>query len=422
MKVSVVGLGYVGLPLAIRLTEIGFEVLAIDKDKQKIASLKIGYLPFAKEEPKLQEKLKKTSTSKKLDFSTTFSGISTSKIIFICVNTPVEKDKPNYSFLISALKSVSKYFKKGTIIIIESTVSPLTTKDLITPILEKESKMSVSKDFFVAVIPERIRPNYIFKQLTSLPRVIGISDKKIQPVLVKIYSKITSGGLDFVDTTTAEVVKTVENTYRDINIAFANEVALACEELGVNIWQVRELVNKSPFHDLHKPGSGVGGHCIPKDPILLTSSLQREMPLTLTARKINDFMPNHILELTKKALKQAKKEIKTARLAILGYTYVENSDDTRNSPTETLVKLLERDNINFSIHDPLVRIYKKDIDSVIRNSDCLILMVAHSAYKKLNLKRIAKLMRSKVIIDGRNLFKKVDALKIGFIYKAIGNV
>ncbi len=424
MKVCVVGLGYVGLPLAIRLSEIGYQVLGIDRDRRKIGLLKKGVLPFAQKEPDLKKKFGKVIKKKKTHFSKDFLKLSSSRVVFICVDTPVSKNGPDYSSLISAIKNVSKYFKRGTIIIIESTISPLTTQDLIIPFIEKESNMKVNKDFAIAVVPERIRPNYIFKQLTTLSRVIGVSDKKIQPFLTKIYSKITSGDLDFVDTTTAEVAKTVENTYRDINIAFANEIALACEHLGVDVWKIRELVNKSPWRDMHKPGSGVGGHCIPKDPWLLSASVKnRKLKLIQTARQINDSMPNHIYELASKALREASKDITKSRLAILGYSYVENSDDSRNSPTQTLIKILEKQKIKFAIQDPYIHPYNLEKpEEIIRGTDCLIIMVAHRAYKRLKKLKFTDTMMTKIIIDGRNLINKTRAQEKGFIYKGIGNI
>lgn len=424
MKVSVVGLGYVGLPLAIRLSLLKHSVVGIDKNLGKINLLRIGKLPFAQDEPHLKEYFKKSKKQNNLKFTNSFEGLKTSEIIFVCVDTPVVAQKPDYHSLFSAIKSISKYLSASQIIVLESTIAPKTTRDLIVPTIEKNTGKKLNNDFFVAVAPERIRPNYIFKQLTTLPRIIGVSQEKIIPKLKKVYSQITSGDLDFTDLLTAEVAKTVENTYRDVQIAFVNEIALACEELGVNVWEVRRLVNKDPFKDIHRPGAGVGGHCIPKDPWLLVSSLRRaKLNLIKNARNINDSMPNHILDLLKSAIKLKGQNLKKTTVVVFGYSYVEDSDDTRNSPTQSLVELLTKNKISFKIHDPFVPQYKKiDPYQLLTKSDALVIMVKHTNYKKLNLSEIASLMRTKIIIDGRNLIDKKKAEAVGFLYKGVGNV
>lgn len=424
MNVTVIGLGYAGLPLTVKLCLLGHNVTGVDKDKKKIDKFQNNVLPFAQDEPYLMELFKKAILSKRMSFSLKFDSVSTSDLVFINVDTPLKGNKPDNSSLFSATQNCSKFLKKGTIVVIESTVAPKTCDNLLIPILEKDSNLKINKDFFLAHVPERIRPNHIFKQLTKLNRVIGVSSIKIKPILTKIYSGITTGDLDFTSLAAAEVAKTVENTYRDVNIAFANEVAMACEELGVDIWQIRRLINKIPVYNLHEPGAGVGGHCIPKDPWLLASSvIKQSLKITRTARAINDSMPKHVLELAEKSLAIIGRKIKNTNLVILGYSYIGNSDDSRNSPTKDLVKRLKMKKAIFKIHDPYVSPYDQtNLERVITGADCLILMVAHDYYKKLKLKDIASKMNIKIIVDGRNFFDKKQAQKNGFIYKGVGNV
>lgn len=422
MRASVIGLGYVGLPLAIRLTQIGINVTAIDKNVSKITQLKKGILPFAQDEPYLQTYLKKYFMEIKfLDLTENYEFTD---FVFVTIDTPLKGSIPDNRYILNAIDYVSNHQKKNSIVIIESTVAPKTAENIIIPRLEKNSGMKLNKDFFLAVAPERIRPKHIFAQLTTLPRVIGVSSSTIIPKLKSLYEKITAGQIDFTDFTTAEVVKTVENSFRDVNIAFANEIALACEELKVNVWEVRDLVNKIPFHDMHKPGSGVGGHCIPKDPWLLSSSVKKhKLNLIRTARTINDDMPKHIFLLTKRAFTKNGINIKKANLAILGYSYVENSDDTRSSPTNSLVRILTNKKIKFRIYDPLVKKYADQTpEEVVKNSDAIILMVAHNDFRKLDLKKLSKVVRTKILIDGRNFFDKKKVEKLGFTYSAVGNV
>lgn len=423
MKTAVVGLGYVGLPLAIRLSQLNFDVLGVDVNSQKITKLQKGTLPFAESEPQLKDYFKKEYKKGKMSFSKNFENISKSEMVFISVDTPIIGKVPNYKSLKSAINAVGANLKKGTIVVIESTVAPNTCKKLIIPTLEKKSKLKINKDFFVATVPERIRPNHIFEQLNTLSRVIGVSDAKIKKNLKDVYSKITSGEIDFTDLTTAETVKTVENSFRDVNIAFANEVAIACEEIGVDVWRVRELVNKSQFHNMHQPGAGVGGHCIPKDPWLLASSVKvNRLNLIETARKINDRMPAHIFALAREALKEKKIKITNANFVILGYSYVGNSDDTRNSPTESLIKILKNKKVKYVVHDPHVKDFlNQSVESIVKGADMLIIMVNHDEYRQVKYKKVAEAMKTKIIIDGRNLVPVEIVKKLGFVYKGVGN-
>lgn len=424
MKIAVVGLGYVGFPLTIRLSQLGHKVLGIDKDIKKINELQKGLLPFAQEEPYLESYFVKEYKRGKMIFSSNFEGISEKDLIIICVDTPIVNKTPNYTSLTNALKSAAVNIKNGAIIIVESTISPKTSENLVIPTIEKYSNSKLNKGFFVAAVPERIRPNHIFEQLTTLSRVIGLSDFKIKKILKKIYTQITSGDIDFTDLTTAETVKTVENSLRDVNIAFANEIAMACEELGVDVWKVRELVNKSPFHNMLQPGAGVGGHCIPKDPWLLVSSVKKHhLSLIVNARRINDDMPNHLALLIKTSLKEKKINFKNATVAIFGYSFLENSSDTRNSPTKALIKILNKYEIGYKVYDPLVKEYSRGSMYVTaRNADILLLMVAHDKFKKLNFNTLSKIMKSKMLIDGRNFYNKNKVKEKGFEYKGVGNI
>ena len=422
-KLTVIGLGYVGLPLTLRLSQLNYRVVAIDIDAEKIKSLIKKKLPFAQNEPHFKNYLKRETKRKTITFSSSFEDIKNSQVIFVCVDTPIYDKKPNYKSLTAALGSTAKFLRRNSIVVVESTVSPKTCVNLVIPTLEKGSNLKINKDFFVAAVPERIRPNHIFEQLTTLPRVIGISDEKIKHEMKKFYQDITSGALDFVDLTTAETVKTVENTFRDVNIAFANQMALACEELGVNIWKVRELVNKSPFHDLHKPSPGVGGHCIPKDPWLLLSSVGTEhLSIVKDARKTNDSMPAHLLELIKITLREENINPKKAKVCVLGYSYVEDSDDVRNSPSQMLLDLLKLCKIKYTIHDPNVEGLNTNLLGKIKDADCIVLTVGHKEYKHLSLKKLSKLVKNKILVDGKNYFDKSLAQKHGFIYKGIGNL
>jgi UDP-N-acetyl-D-mannosaminuronic acid dehydrogenase len=243
-------------------------------------------------------------------------------------------------------------------------------------------------------------------------------------VAVELYRYIVRADLDATDCLTAELVKAVENTYRDVQIAFANEVALLCENVGADVWEVRQLVNKSPHRDMHLPGPGVGGHCIPKDPWLLIHGTGDgfEARLIPTARAINDSMPLHMVELVEGALREAGKGVRGARIAVLGYAYKENTDDARNSPTIPLVERLEGLGAEVAVHDPYVRGYNEDLEEVAAGSDCVVVMAAHDQYRELKLENLKTRLRMPVLVDGRNVFGMSKAREAGFIYKGVGNV
>ena len=228
--------------------------------------------------------------------------------------------------------------------------------------------------------------------------------------------------LDPVDCLAAELVKTMENAYRDVQIAFANEMALLCEDMGADVWRVRELVNKSPYRAMHLPGAGVGGHCIPKDPWLLIANAGDgfEPRLIPAARAINDGMPLHVAGLTVEALREAGVDIAGAKVAVLGYAYLENSDDTRNSPSEVLVAHLRELGAEVMVHDPWVPEYRGDMEERVRGCDAVVLMVAHDEYRRLNWGDLKAHLRHLVLVDGRRVVSDPTRQLPGFVFRGIG--
>lgn len=426
MTMAVIGLGYVGLPLLLILSDLGFESVGIDKNKDKVLKLRRARLDFLKNSSKIPKLLAKNLKKKNFFITDEFSIVKNCDLIFITVDTPIKISKlPNQTNITKAAISIGQNLNKGAVVVVESTVSPGTTQNLIIPTIEKFSKLKADEDFYVVVCSERIRPNQdVFEDMKQLPRVLGVSTPEIIPAIKGLYNLITRGEIDVVDTITAEVVKTAENAFRDVKIAFANEIALVCEEVGANVLKVRELINKRyGREDMLMPGAGVGGHCLPKDPwLLLTSSKGSRFNLIPAARKVNSNMPKHVLKLLIDVLAFKNIDPKNAQVAILGFSYIENCEDQRNSPSQILTNLLKTKKIKYKIHDPYINAYSKSIYEIIAGSDCLILMVAHSEYKKLKLSQLSQLMRQKIIIDGRNFLDKVQAQKKGFIYKGIGNV
>jgi UDP-N-acetyl-D-mannosaminuronic acid dehydrogenase len=366
-------------------------------------------------------------TKKLLAATKDYSCLGNADAIFVCVDTPINRKKePVYDNLLSAVKHVGRNMRKGVLVSIESTIAPATMKTKILKVLEKESGLKAGKDFYLAHCPERVMPGKLLYNLVNLDRIIGGFDEKSAEVAERWYARFVKGKLHKTDMTTAEVVKTVENAYRDVQIAFANEVGLICEVLGLDAFEVRRLVNTSPYRDMHLPGAGVGGHCLPKDPWLLVYGGRKSHPsLMPTARAINDRMPVHMVELVSEAFREAGLRMSKGKIVtILGYSFLENSGDTRNSPAKVIARLLS-DKVTLRIHDPYVLDTEnlgitKDLEAALRDSDCAVLVTKHRAYSEFGLGRMASLMRHRILVDGRNAFDKSEAIKLGFVYRGIG--
>jgi UDP-N-acetyl-D-mannosaminuronic acid dehydrogenase len=345
-------------------------------------------------------------------------------VILIVVQTPVDPltRTPELGALHSAVGSVGAYLRPNVLVVVESTIPPGTMRDLVVPALEQTSGLSAVTDFFAGCCPERVMPGKLLANLAECGRVVGGWTPAAASACAEFYRTLTRGDLDATDCLTAELVKTTENAYRDVQIAFANEVALVCEDYRANVYEVRELVNKAPHRDMHLPGAGVGGHCVPKDPWLLVAGVAPSTPLRLipAARAVNDSMPGHIGELARSALSERGRELRRARLVLLGYAYLENSDDVRNSPTADVVAWLEDRGATVVVHDPLVPGYRVDLDVVVAAADCLVLMVAHDAYRDLALERLGRRMRTRVLIDGRHFFQPAAATRAGYTYRCVG--
>ena len=275
-------------------------------------------------------------------------------------------------------------------------------------------------DFFVGHCPERVTPGLLLHNLTKLSRSVGGQTPEIAQAMVALYRQYVQGELDATDMLTAEIVKTAENAYRDVQIAFANELALICETLGADVYKVRDLLNKSPGRNMLLPGAGVGGHCIPKDPWLLIANVRDAYPARLipAARAVNDAMPQHLADLIAQGLAQHGLELPGAQIAVLGYAFRENTDDDRESPSMYLVEELKRRGALPIVHDPYIS--SVPLDEALRGANAVVIMVAHSAYKQLDLASIRGLVTTPILIDGRNVVNAQTALSLGYTYLGVG--
>lgn len=422
-RLAIIGLGYVGLPVAAMFAEKGFNVLGMELREDRVKMINNGKSPIEGDEPGLEDLLGKVVGGKMMRASTDYEDLRDRDIILIDVETPVDETHiPRYAALKSACTQLSGVLKPGALVIIESTIAPGTMKGTVLPILEQNGG-KVGNDFYLGNCPERVMPGKLLSNLRQMSRVCGGDSPETADVMIALYRTIVESDLDAVDWATAELVKTVENTYRDVQIAFANEVALICEQAGADVLRVRELVNKSPFRSMHIPGAGVGGHCIPKDPWLLAYGIQgSDVPLRLipAARSINDQMPYHMVTMLEKALERQNKKMKDSRILVLGYAYLENSDDTRNSPSATLVGGLDALGAEVVIHDPFVEEHNDDVLEKAADCDAVVVMVKHDAYLNIDLEQLKAVLQTPILIDGRRVFDVATARNLGFDYAAVG--
>jgi UDP-N-acetyl-D-mannosaminuronic acid dehydrogenase len=417
-SVGVIGLGYVGLPAACMVAAAGFRVRGVDIDAGRVEIINSGRSPIEGDEPGLAELVSQVVASQHLRTGTAYADLAGADIVLICVDTPVDADhRPRFGALKSACAQLGPVLKDGALVIVESTIAPGTIDTVVRPALELSSGGEEGR-FHLGHCPERVMPGKLLRNMRTMNRVCGGSSPEVAELMVALYSTFVEGDLDTADCLTAELVKTSENAYRDVGIAFANQLALICEQVGGDAWRVRELVNKVPGRNVLLPGGGVGGHCIPKDSWLLAAPLgdRAEDSLLGVARRINDGMPAHVAGLVSELVENGKH----ARVAVLGFAYLENSDDTRNSPSAELVRLLSRRGFDVAVHDPFVREYKGEVMDVLRNADCTVLMVAHTMYRELDLKAAARVMHTRALVDARGFFETHGLKEAGFNYRVIG--
>jgi UDP-N-acetyl-D-mannosaminuronic acid dehydrogenase len=425
-RIAVVGLGYVGIPLCSLLADKGFDVVGIDVVRDRVADINAGRLPLKGEEPGLAELLSKAVKKGKLRATNSYAACRDRTAIFVCVDTPIDADRhPDNSRLEAAAKGIGKNLARNTLVVVESTIAPGTMTGLVAKTLERESGLALNKGFKLVHCPERVMPGRLLFNLKNYDRVIGGSDKKAIERASAIYSKIMKGKLHPTDLTTAEIVKTAENAYRDVQIAFANEVALISEKLGADAFEVRRLVNTCPFRDMHAPGAGVGGHCLPKDPWLLVYGGRESNPkLIPTARDVNDSMPFHMLDLAASALAETGRKLEDSVVAVMGASFLQDTGDVRNSPSVPVIESLKSAR-ELRVHDPYLEDISgikvsSDLKKALAGADLAIFMVAHTEYRKLTPNALKKLMRTPVVVDGRDLFSMEKMTRAGVVYTGVG--
>ena len=426
LRIVILGSGYVGLPTAALFADAGFDVTAVDMNSKIVESVNNGVSPI--NEPGIQELVSRNVSAGKLKASlNSDTAPNQGDAIVISVQTPIDKNKkPNMSFLMNALEKVGKNLKKQMLVVICSTVPPRTMQEKVKLLLESLSGLKADVDFYLAYVPERIAPGNALKEFVESPRLVGGIGPNSTKAAAELFRTVCKKIIE-TDALTAEIAKTAENTFRDVNIAFANQLALICEQHGADITKVIALANTHPRVNIHAPGPGVGGPCLPKDPYLLIHKTKlNSQNIIKTARKINDNMPKHIVKLTIEALKSTEKNVERSKIAVLGTAYKANIDDSRFSPSEAIIQKLKALCGEIVAYDPHCTSTfgaekAESLQEAVKDADCLIIMTDHTELKNLALSKIKNLMNAKpAIIDGKRIINPHEAEELGFIYYGVG--
>lgn len=420
-KICVVGLGYVGLPLAILASKKGYHVTGIDNNQTKIISINKGVVPYT--DKKISDDFKKV----KLEATSEFDAVQHSSITIVCVPTPVDNShNPDLGPVKSAVSDIAKYLKKGHLVIIESTINPGVCESIILPILEKVSGLKGGRDFYLSHCPERINPGDKKWNVENIPRVVGSLESVGLKKTLTFYKSILKGEIKpMAAIKEAEAVKIVENAFRDINIAFVNELAQSFSHLDIDTINVINGAATKPFAFLaHYPSCGVGGHCIPVDPYYLIDYAKRNgfnHRFLSLARNINNSMPKFTVALAKEILLEKNIPINKSKIAVLGLSYKANVSDCRESPSFIIIKELKRQGARVSVYDPYVK-EKSTADSVaeaINNANVVIIATGHNKFKALTPQFFLK-HNVTAIVDGQNCLEKNKFVNAGITYEGIG--
>ena len=426
-RVGIIGLGYVGLPLALLYSEQNFRVTGFDIDSRKIDTLaKGGTYIFRIPAEEIQ-------AAKTHGFSATsdYSQISTMDAIIICVPTPLDEyHEPDLSFITSTTHSIAPYLRPGQLVVLESTTYPGTTEEVMIPILEKENKLGLKaarngalsgNEFFVAFSPEREDPGNTSVARRDIPKVVGGLNAQAAEVACSLYGSIFNRTVPVSSPAAAEMTKLLENIYRCVNIALVNELKLLCLRMGIDIWEVIEAASTKPFgfHPFY-PGPGLGGHCIPVDPFYLSWKAKEwdfRTRFIELAGEININMPYHVLASVAGALNTQKKSLNGSRVLVLGVAYKKDIDDLRESPALTIIELLQKDGAQVSFHDPYFPVIGKgrkyDLQMTcadlkdVSQFDCVVIVTDHSDY---DFGRIVQ--EAKLVVDTRNATRGIESAKI----------
>lgn len=413
--VGVVGLGYVGLPLAVEKAKAGFRTIGFDVQNQKVEAVNAGHNYIG---DVVDEDLAELVKSGLLSATTDFSFVQDVDFIAICVPTPLNShQEPDISYVRESAISISKYLRKGTMVVLESTTYPGTTEELIKPILEEGSGLRCGEDFYLGFSPERVDPGNLVYKTKNTPKVVGAIGEDAVQVIAHMYRAVLDGDVKEVSSpAVAEMEKILENTYRNVNIGLVNELAMLCDRMNINIWEVIDAAKTKPYgFQAFYPGPGLGGHCIPLDPYYLSWKAREygfHTSMIESSMMINDRMPEYCVERAGKILNRFQKALNGARILLLGVAYKQDIDDYRESPALKVFEEFEKMGSKVEFFDPYISSYhfkgkvhngiEKIDEDVLSSYDLVVITTAHSS---VDYDMVAR--ASKVVFDTKNAMKEV---------------
>ncbi|WP_058764378.1 nucleotide sugar dehydrogenase [Exiguobacterium chiriqhucha] len=423
MKVCTIGLGYIGLPTSAVFAQYGVDVVGVDIHQSVVDKLNRGEIHI--EEPGLGDVVKSVVENGKFRAS---MEPEKADAFIIAVPTPNNDDEHkscDLTYVLDATKRVLPHVEKGNVIIVESTIAPRTMDDFVKPLVE-EAGFVVGEDIYLVHCPERVLPGQILHELVHNNRIVGGLTPACAEAGARVYGTFVEGEIIKTDAKTAEMSKLMENTFRDVNIALANELAKVCNALDINVLDVIEMANKHPRVNLHSPGPGVGGHCLAVDPYFIVAKQPELAKIIKLSRDTNVSMPAYVVENIQKLVGDSK----NAKVAAFGVTYKGNVDDMRESPAVEIIELMLEQGMNVAVHDPHVEVSSsKHFDLVskeaaLQDADIVLILVDHNEFKELNFTELTSMMRRPMIFDTRNIVKadqdeQVDVVNYGNLYSFV---
>ena len=415
ITVGVVGLGYVGLPLAVEKAKAGFRTIGFDVQEEKVKQVNAGHNYIG---DVVDAELAQLVNNGMLSATSDFSYIKEVDFVAICVPTPLDiHQEPDISYVENSAKSIAGYLTKGTVVVLESTTYPGTTEELIKPILEKGSGLECGKDFYLGFSPERVDPGNAVYKTKNTPKVVGAVGKDAQEVIAAIYGAVLGDKVHTVSSpAVAEMTKILENTYRNINIGLINELAILCNRMNIDLWEVIEAAKTKPFgFTAFYPGPGLGGHCIPLDPYYLTWKAREygfHTSMIEASMMINDHMPEYTVERCGKILNRHRKALNGSKVLVLGVAYKQDIDDYRESPALRVIEELEKTGASVSFYDPYIPQYKQHgklhrgetalTAELLQHADLVVVTAAHTNIDYDFVQRHAQ-----AVFDTKNVMKEV---------------
>lgn len=416
ITVGVVGLGYVGLPLAVEKAKAGFKTIGFDVQEEKVKMVNEGHNYIG---DVVNEDLKELVESGMMKATSDFSFVKDVDFIAICVPTPLDKhQEPDISYVKSSTEAISKHLSRDTMVVLESTTYPGTTEELLLPILEEGSGLKCGEDFYLGFSPERVDPGNLIYKTKNTPKVVGAVGKDATEVISAMYREVLEGEIYEVSSPAiAEMEKILENTYRNINIGLVNELAILCNKMGISLWEVIDAAKTKPYgFQAFYPGPGLGGHCIPLDPYYLTWKAREfgfHTSMIESSMIINDKMPEYTVDRAASVLNEHKKALNGSKVLVLGVAYKNNIDDYRESPALNVIDILKERGAVTDFYDPWIPKYKRNGElhegiseinaDIIKGYDLILVATAHDAYDYEMIRKNAA-----AIFDTRNAFKDVE--------------